>query len=320
MKTRYLGWATAGVLVLAGVWFGRSAWRAHHHLVTLRVRNAPLAEVIRKLEQQTHEKIPFDKRLDTRVTLDLKNKPLSLVLDRLVQQCGARWSTVYAVYDSASALKALESALRGDQKLDEAGWKIIAPAALASPAAAPHMPMFDGPNEGPKPGGMVVAQTEDVQVAAPAQPGAHVGPPPQGQPVVRVFRRHAGDDNSPMEDEIWSATQLMVPSPLVPRLKKDFSFAASPEAAAEAARDLKGNWKTYYVLKKSQLGMGFPGLHGVVSAQKIKSPGGPIVGPGPGGVDPAELFRRRKLDELGLLTPEQRVQRAREHKALAEKR
>src|SRR5882724_9336588 len=133
MKTKYLLWGSVAVIVVMGSWFGRAAWRAHRNLVTLHVRNAPLADVIRKLERQTWEKIEFDKKLDALITLDVKDKPLEAVLDRLAKQCGGSWRTVYAVYDSPRALPKLESALYGDKKLEEVGWKIIAPVFSSSP-------------------------------------------------------------------------------------------------------------------------------------------------------------------------------------------
>lgn len=52
MKTKQIALALAAVAV-AGLWFGRLAWRAHNNLVTLHVRNAPLAEVVRSMERQT---------------------------------------------------------------------------------------------------------------------------------------------------------------------------------------------------------------------------------------------------------------------------
>jgi len=94
MKTKYLLAGAVIALAVAGAWLGRSAWRAHRGLVTLHVRNAPLADVIRALEKQTRQTIGVDKKLDSLITLDLNNKPLSAVLDRLADQSGARWNTL----------------------------------------------------------------------------------------------------------------------------------------------------------------------------------------------------------------------------------
>src|SRR5271170_2302593 len=68
MKTRQFVIILATALVLAGLWFGRLAWRAHRNLVTLHARNMPLADVVRSLEHQTCEHIRFDKRLRAKIT------------------------------------------------------------------------------------------------------------------------------------------------------------------------------------------------------------------------------------------------------------
>src|SRR5437899_2018782 len=117
MKTKYLVLGIGALLAAGGLWFGRTAWRAHRQLVTLNVRNAPLTEVLRKIEKETWTKIRAEKGLDARITLHLTDKPLSDVLDRLAEQAGAHWSKVYAVYDSPRALNALDTALRNDGKL-----------------------------------------------------------------------------------------------------------------------------------------------------------------------------------------------------------
>src|SRR5215831_16462505 len=76
-----------GSVILAiaavGTWAGRSVWARKHGLVTLKVRNAALKEVIEKLERQTGQKIAVDRKLDGLVTLDVSRKPLATVLDRI---------------------------------------------------------------------------------------------------------------------------------------------------------------------------------------------------------------------------------------------
>src|SRR5881628_603339 len=114
MKIKQVAFGIAAVLVVASIWVGRIAWCAHHNLVTLHVRNASLADVARKIERQTWEKIRVDHNLDAKITLDVKNMPLAEVLDLVSDQAGARWGRTYAVYDSDGALRRLESALRGD--------------------------------------------------------------------------------------------------------------------------------------------------------------------------------------------------------------
>lgn len=136
MKAKHLFLVLAVLLAAGGLWFARAAWRAHRQLVTLDIPNATLAVVLRKIEWQVWEKIRTEESLaGVHVTLHAKDTPLPEVLDRLGAQAGARWNTLYAVYRGKPALRALDSALKGDGKLDPAGWTRIAPnpAALVEP-------------------------------------------------------------------------------------------------------------------------------------------------------------------------------------------
>src|SRR5579859_6165805 len=114
MKTKYLLLGICALLVVAGVAGWRMAWRLQHQLVTLNVRNAPLPLVRQQLQRQTWTRIRAEQALDSvGVTLRVSDKPLSKVLARIAEQARAHWSSVYAVYTSAHALQALDSALRG---------------------------------------------------------------------------------------------------------------------------------------------------------------------------------------------------------------
>src|SRR5262249_18865463 len=107
MKLKHL-LILAGVLVTAaGLRLSRAACRGHRQTVSLNVRTAPLAEVLRRLERQTWQKLPSERALDARITLDVTDKPLPDVLDRIAEQAGARWTTVHAVYNSGRALRKL---------------------------------------------------------------------------------------------------------------------------------------------------------------------------------------------------------------------
>jgi hypothetical protein len=150
MKAKHLLLVMAALLAAGGLWFARAAWRAHRQLVTLDIPNATLAVVLRKIEWQVWKKIRTEESLaGVHVILHAKNTPLPEVLDRLAKQAGADWNTLYAVYRDTRALKALDSALQGDGKLDPAGWTKIAPypAALAEPGTdKPGATMMGGPN------------------------------------------------------------------------------------------------------------------------------------------------------------------------------
>jgi hypothetical protein len=105
MKTKYWLLGIGAVVVAGGLWAGRTAWRAHPKLVTLDVREAPLADVLRKVARQTGTKIRAEGALDARITLSVKDQPLAYVLRRLGDQAGGRWSTLYATYGSTRALE-----------------------------------------------------------------------------------------------------------------------------------------------------------------------------------------------------------------------
>lgn len=281
MKMKYLLLGLCAVLALGGWWVGRMAWRAHRQLVTLDVRNMPLAEVLRKVERQTWQKIRAEKALDARITLHVADKPLAYVLDRLAEQAGARWSTLYAVYDSAAALKALDSALRGDGKLEPAGWTRIAPK-LPSPDEA-------GPNEPP--------------LVFHANPNPEAPGPMPGERRMMMVRRtpdgpvvFAGGADGQVE--MWSPQELDLQTSLTGRLASDTNQAATAEAAAETARKLKAQWTTCVALRKSNMGIGF--------------------GAPPPGRPGLEQARRGPNDRFARLTPEQRVQRARERQGLSQ--
>jgi len=289
--TKYIWAAGALVLALVGTWAGHILWCAHRNLVTLHVRNAPLAEVIRKIERQTWEHISVDPKLNSLITLNVKNKPLAEALDRIGQQCGARWTSVYAVYGLESALPKLESSLFGDKKLDEVGWKMIAPPGLdqagttgipiefnggpGSPltisngmavaggggggggGGQPRIVINGGPMPSPQdlPPGAVIS-TEDSVIKGGG--GRIQGRQGQGAPVMVTMRRRA-DGSGAMEQEIWSPVQLVLESRLNDRLGENYVTSPSPEGAAQTAKKVKGKWKLYYALKKSSMPMNMPG-------------------------------------------------------------
>ena len=121
----------AGVAAVAAGLVGRAAWHAHKNIVSLHVRNATVAEVVRKLERQTWETIIADTNLNSLITLDLKNVPLSEALDRVAEQAGGLSGVYHAVYNSAYSLRQLKTALgRGAGDCD--GWTNLAPEMNAS--------------------------------------------------------------------------------------------------------------------------------------------------------------------------------------------
>ena len=302
---------TFGILLSAGgLWVGHAAWRAHRQLVTLDVREVPLAEVLRKIESQIGTKIRAEKSVDARITLRVKAAPLRSVLDRIAQQAGARWSSVYAVYDSSRALKALDSAFRGDGELEPVGWMRVAPVFpspdqlqrefdKSSPESDSPLLMDGDPGkmETPKETGPSASWQESRSPRRPAESGGG-----QRSMMFRVTPKgpvilQGGADEG---IELWSPAELVAETSLSARISSNGAtrdLAATADSAARTARAMNGKWTTYLAFRKSKLGIGFSG----------PSPGRQrlgLGGPGPG-PNPNERFAN--------LTPGQRVQQARQY-------
>jgi len=303
MKTKYLLLGIGALLAAGTFWGGHVAWQIRHQLVSLDVRNMPLAEVLRKVERQTWKKIRAEQNLDTRITLHVKNKPLSYVLDRLAEQAGARWSTLYAVYNSPAAVKALDTSLRKDSKIESAGWTKVAP----KPPPMDELPPAAAQIVGPK--GM------------PGGPGAA-----GGQRRMMVVRRGS---NGPVtfsggpdgQMEMWSPEELVMETPLSTRFVEQ-DLAATTKSAAETAKKVNGKWTTFLAFRKSAMGIGFRlssagglgGLGGLSFVRGSGGSGGTNIARGPGGSDSPRFdpMKHNPNDRFARLTLEQRVQRARE--------
>jgi hypothetical protein len=329
MKAKSLVLGLSLLVAALGLWFGRTAWRAHRQIVTLHVRNAPLADVLRQIERQTRTSIRAESNLNARITLNVTDKPLGSVLDRISEQAGAGWSAVRAVYSSRSSLHQLESALGGDGQLEAAGWTKIAPTLVG----VRHQ-VGDAPPDllGVIPGGgerRIITATEDIDIPAPRGTNAAAAGPAAGSRgtapmVVRVIRRGGDGDGQPVEEEIWTPEELVLESTLQGKLGAGADERASADAAAAAAAKVGGKWTTYLAFRKSRFDFGFGGVEASMrGARRIQV--NPHAGPPGatnlnamvelGGPSPADLeaaMQRKRNDELGRLTPEQRVQRARE--------
>jgi hypothetical protein len=323
MKTNRLIFGLGVFLAVTGLWLGRMAWRIHHQLVTLHVRNTPLAEVLRQVERQTRQKIPAEQNLDARITLNLVDKPFAHVLDRIAEQAAAEWSTKYAVYQSGQALKSLETALRGDGNMEKAGWTRIAPKAPILPLPEeegdlpPPAPGLQIKRLGSNPGqGVRVIATEDV-IAGPSDR------PPM---TLRIVRR-SGPGGASTIDEVWTPEELILESALRSRLGDHPVEMATPNAAAETARTVNGRWTTFFAFRKAPFGMGAsfsnlqppaPGMEhflinrGGNGTNETATPSeGQQPLPGPGAPDFQALANRENNARFARLTPEQRVQAAR---------
>jgi hypothetical protein len=348
MKSKYLVLGIGALLAAGALWFGRSSWRARHQLVSLNVHQVPLAEVLRKVERQTGKKIRAESSLDARITLNVVDQPLSYVMDRLANQAGATWSTLYAVYSSPPALSALEAALIGNGKLGPAGWDKIAPNLpkldlpgagefheLPQPGPNPVMIPLDSKS---LPGGVRIA-TEDVTVGAPA--GAKpetMGPGPGAgshRPMMIRIRKQAGNaDSTDVVEDVWTPEELVLESGLSVKLDKERANEASAEAAAKIAQSVGGRWTTLLAMSRSPLGMDLGGSFGPrlgSQGPRIRIRRGPVgqsetnldrlLEPGGAGqIDlEAAAVADQRNDPFANLTPQQRVLRARARAGATEK-
>ena len=263
MKTKMLVVGMTLVLALGGLWVGRAAWRANRDLVSLDVREMPLAQVLQKIERQTWEDVRAEGALDARITLRVENEPLSEVLDRVSRQAGARWSTIFAVYESEGGIRALESALRGDGHLAPAGWTRLAPIFPEPLESGEAMPPPDSARGGRGP----VMMLRRGNMAITAGPGGKV--------------------------EVWSPKELVLETRLKERMKESGELAPSAEEAERIAGEVDGDWRVYYALRHSTMGMEV-------------GRNGPPPEPGARPEPPPE---NRRFAEL---TPAQRVRQARQ--------
>lgn len=366
------------VLAVAGAaWAGRAIYRAKKNIVTIDVYNAPLADVIKQLERQTWETILTRSDLQTKVTLKVKNVPLTEALDQL-GKAGVNWSKWHAVHDSSRALEKLETALRNRAKLEDAGWTNLAPADLPGEPSWQAGGSNAGGGGGPAGGvtvtreitgaggGMTVSgrkpvmikldsndvkggdvqaalrekmkaagmddatiakataamkeQTMDVDVSVGGPgPGANgdvmfkAGGP---QPKIRMVTR-SRDGSGKMTEEIWSPEHLVLEQKLSGKLG-DGSYSDPGEMAArEVAKKVKGDLTTLYVLSGGPAGFPFAGK----TMRRIHAGGGGSTGTNsapselPPLPDVEAVVRRAEAENYTRLTPEQRVQRAREKQA-----
>jgi len=295
MKTRKIGIALAA-LAVAGIWFGRLAWRAHHNLVTLHARNMPLAEVIHSLEWQTWEKIRYDKSINAKITLNVKDAPLSLVLDSVADRAGARWQKVFAVGGSGTAMRKLESVLDGAEKLDAAGWTNLAPR-LSELEEHPDLSAAVPEPTAAKPGEVI----RRVFRTAAGGVGGSGGSGPGSMQTVTSSGGGAVDQ--------WSSERLVVENNLVPLLGSGLPDEATAETTARVASSVHARSRMYYYLAKSPFEEG-----GMMMGRPLTSTGKP----GQEQInfsDPAKMLRQwRQQARLRALSraPEEQVERARQ--------
>ncbi len=113
---------TAVTVVVAALYGGWLAVRAHRNLVTLEVRNMEVREVVKKIKWQTWETIYLDTNVQGKVSLNVHEMPLESVLHIIGDQVNSRWAAIYPLYSSGKSLVALKKALRGEADATKSGW------------------------------------------------------------------------------------------------------------------------------------------------------------------------------------------------------
>lgn len=109
--------------------------------ITVKAVNAPVADIVGRLEKQSGEIVISERRLNLPVTFNIQGLTLPEALDRLATRAGAYWTVDYAIYDSKSALERLEEGLREVSALDAEGWTNLSHAPhTISPIMVPHAP------------------------------------------------------------------------------------------------------------------------------------------------------------------------------------
>jgi len=302
MKTRDVGIAITVAATLAGLWFGRLAWRAHRNLVTLHVRNMPLAEVVRSLESQTWEKIKYDKRLNAKITLNVKDAPLDSVMDLVADRAGARWQKTYAVAANTGAMAKFESVLAGDAKLESAGWTNVAP----PPSDLPGENVIGGgpgPGQMPPGGGRIMRRM--VRPGGPGGPGGGGFAGPATGQMTTVLPDGTTD--------VWNSERIVLETDLLSQAGSNLPSEATVEMAKHLASVVHARSQLFYDLAPAPFGMGGPGPGGGLRM----AGGGPHMrgdGPPPGDIvaSMTQAQQQRRLRDMSR-SPEEQVERAREN-------
>ena len=133
MKSRRVIWLVtlfAGAFGAYAVWL---AYLAYFDLVTMDVRNMEVRDVVKKIERQTWEDIFVDKKVEGKVTLKVRRAPLEDVLRMVAEQSSSRPTTIYPLYSNKKSLAALQETLRGETDAATCGWTNLQARGMGTP-------------------------------------------------------------------------------------------------------------------------------------------------------------------------------------------
>jgi hypothetical protein len=129
-----------GVRLLLGLlvaWGGYHAVRARSGLVTLKVRNAEVRDVIRKIQWQTWERVLVHREVRGRVTLDLQDVPVAEALQLVAREAGCRFHVLCPLYSSGGSLDKFVNAAVGESDPTACAWsnlvQVIHPLGMPMP-------------------------------------------------------------------------------------------------------------------------------------------------------------------------------------------
>ena len=165
-----------------------------------------------------------------------------------------------------------------------------------------------------KAGSSMQQQTMDVDVRASGNGSNVVVKTGRPQPRIRMVSR-SRDGNGEVTEEIWCPEHVVLEQRLQPKLGAQTYLDASEAVAREISERVKGNLTTLYVMRKSPGGFPFAGrtmrqIHGGSVGGTNSFAGEPPPLP-----DIESAVKRAEAENYTRLTPEQRVQRAREKQA-----
>lgn len=307
---------TVALLAIGTAMQQRTAYCFRHGLVTLHARNAPLAEVIHKIERQTGQKICWDPALNRPVTLEVSNLPLPQVLDKLIMLEGAYWGTDFAVYESQAGLDKLVDALQGGARLQAAGWTNLSGAKIDYAYTVKfHYPngtsRYDrGASSGvPRrdyrfvrlsfEANLTNTQTRSME----AQMEANAKKDLIGQAIYGPSRS-AGEANA--AEGVLAPERLVAEITLAARLEDKTPAPATPEEADKIAKAAQAAWTTIYTMRKSPI---------AESGIRLVHLGEPML---PRPTNFSQTLQQGKIEML-TLSPEQREDHARALARLREK-
>ena len=135
------------------------------------------------------------------------------------------------------------------------------------------------------------------------------------QPRIRMVTR-SRDGSGEVTEEIWCPERVVLEQRLQPKLGDQTYPEANELVAKEISEKVKGNLTTLYVLRGSPGGFPFAGR--MMRQVHVGGGGGgtnAIGGEPPPLPDIESAVKRAEAENYARLTPEQRVQRAREKQA-----